>query len=322
MLRQPLEVLPGLWQITLPLPFELNSVNTYLLRRAGGWMLIDTGLCTQESYNELQAQLELIGISVRDISEILLTHTHPDHVGQTRRLLEETGARLMLHRDELDQVVRIARSGDPPRWLNEALVTAGVPPELIERIEKSFSMIRGNFHEINPDHILEDGEVLESGIGPLELLCTPGHSPGHMCLYSHEKRVLVSGDHILQFITPNIGWIPQRDPLGEFFSSLDRVRPFEIDTLLPGHGAPFRGHREWISETRAHHDDRCAQIRASLATSPRTAHELVGDLWARPLAPFHHRFAVFEVLAHLEYLLRREQISRHDSLDGPQVWVV
>ncbi|MBI3682813.1 MAG: MBL fold metallo-hydrolase [Acidobacteria bacterium] len=309
MLNTPRQVLPGAWQITLPLPFELSSVNVYLVRLRDGWLLIDCGLGAEESFESLRSQSASLGVPLEAITEILLTHTHPDHVGQARRLLELTGARLSISRDELEQLLRLAGSDRSPVWLDRTLHQAGVPPELVTRIEVSFDKIRRNFQELTPDRILEAGDVMETAAGPLEVILTPGHSPGHVCLYSSEHRALFSGDHILETITPNIGWLPERDALGEFLSSMDRVTPREISRLLPGHGLPFTGHREWIVATRRHHDERCGQIVTSLRGGPRTAHELVGDLWARPLAPFHHRFAVFEVMAHLEYLRRLGRVK-------------
>ena len=116
-----------------------------------------------------------------------------------------------------------------------------------------------------------------------------------------------------------VGWLPDRDALGEYLDSLAKVEPFDMDFVIPSHGNPFPNHRGWIADTRRHHQDRCAQILTAAAQSPRTAHELVSDLWTRPLAPFHHRFAVFEVLAHVEYLVRRGKLTRK-PVDGTTRW--
>jgi glyoxylase-like metal-dependent hydrolase (beta-lactamase superfamily II) len=126
-----------------------------------------------------------------------------------------------------------------------------------------------------------------------------------VCLYDRERRLLVSGDHILEHISPNIGWQTGHDALGEFLSSLDRIAALEVDLVLPSHGAPFTGHRDWVRKTQEHHAERCARIVALVAAGATTVHLIAGQLWNRRLSPFHYRFAIFEVLAHLEYLERR-----------------
>ena len=319
MLNTPLAVMDGVWQITLPLPFELNHVNVYLVALHDGYMLIDCGLGTEESYQELTAQLAHVGVPLAAITDIFLTHTHPDHVGQAKRLLEETRARLHMHAAELDQLQRIARSGDKPLWLDAILHKAGVPAELIEKIEGSFDRIRRNFQELTPYRILTGEETIDCKLGPLELVLTPGHSPGHLCLYSRAHKTLFSGDHVLQWITPNIGWLPERDALGEFYCSLERIRPYETARILPGHGKIFSDLEGYVNKTTRHHDERCAQIRAAVSNGAKTAHALVSDLWSRPLAPFHHRFAVFEVLAHLEHLHRRGEVHTENA-NGCDLW--
>jgi len=93
----------------------------------------------------------------------------------------------------------------------------------------------------------------------------------------------------------------------------------EIDLILPSHGSPFSGHREWIRRTIEHHAQRCARILALLGNAPQTASALVNQLWDRPLEPFHYRFAVFEILAHLEYLERQKKVARRE-LNGVESW--
>ncbi|MCS7025164.1 MAG: MBL fold metallo-hydrolase [Bryobacteraceae bacterium] len=299
----PREVLPGAYQITLPLPFELSSVNVYLIPLETGFLLVDCGLGTAESLASLETQLAQLGVSWSQIREIFLTHTHPDHVGQAPRLLALTGAKISMHSDEKEQLARIARGpANQPAWLDEALRRAGVPRALVEGIEAAFARIKPNFPDLEPDRVWRGGEILETSLGELELIPTPGHSPGHLCLYSKQHRTLFCGDHMLKEITPNIGWLDGRDALGEFLASLERVAELEVDTLLPGHGEPFHGSQAWIAATKTHHQNRCEVILGALEAGPLTAHELVGAVWPQPLAPFHHRFAVFEVLAHLEHL--------------------
>ncbi len=317
MTHSPREVIPGVFAITLPLPFELNHINLYLIRLDDGYLLVDCGLGTDASFQALEDGLRALGIGFGDIRRILLTHTHPDHVGQAPRLLSLTGARLLMHPEEAALLAKIADSQDRPHWLDEVLEESGVPAAMVSDIHAAFAKFRKSFRKLDPDALLAPGEMLATAIGELEVLWTPGHSPGHVCLYSPERRVLLSGDHMLPGITPNIGWLPGQDTLADYLSSLDLAESREVDQVIPSHGEPFDDHRGWIRDTRAHHADRCQRIVESIAQTPKTVHEMVGDLWNFPLSPFNHRFAIFEVLAHLVYLERQGRVA--PAASGSQV---
>jgi glyoxylase-like metal-dependent hydrolase (beta-lactamase superfamily II) len=298
------EVASGIFLIELPLPFELESVNVYLARLDEGYLLIDCGMQLDAAFETLQAGVRELGIGWRNIRLILLTHMHPDHMGMTARLLELSGAKLIMHETEAEHLREVARAGRRLPWIDLAFDHAGVPDESRARMDRHFRDIRRNFYELTPDRLLCGGEEIETAEGPLEALWTPGHSPGHLCLYSRGRKILFSGDQILERITPNIAWHPERDTLGDFLTSLERLREIEVDLILPSHGPPFSGHRAWIAQTAAHHAERCDEIAGLIAETPRTAFGLVGELWRKPLSPINHHFAVFEVLAHLEYMRR------------------
>ncbi len=294
------ELAPGIWGVTLPLPFELNHINIYLVRLPDGLLMIDTGM---QAIETLESGLREAGAQWRDVRLLLLTHMHPDHTGLATEVLRRSGARLLMHREDAHHLNEIA-APRAPAWLDAALHDAGVPKRRIEEIQRAFREVNKSFHPLEPDWLLEGGE----SFGPLQFLWTPGHSPGHVCVYDQEQRVLFSGDHILEHITPNIGWHHGRDALGDYLESLGRIAPLEIDLVLPSHGGPFSDHRARIAAIRRHHDERCAAILGHLGR-PKTAHELALDLWGDNLAPFNYRFAVFEVLAHLEYLGRRGSVT-------------
>ena len=311
------EVLHGVNLIELPLPFTLGSINVYLVRLADGYLLIDCGMDTEACFEALARAVEAAGAGWRDITEILLTHVHPDHMGLAQRLIELTGARLSIHAHDAEFLRELTQTERHLAWADGVMREAGVPEEIIAKIRGSSNEIHKHFHSLNPDLVLQGGEKLATAVGELEVLWTPGHSPGHVCLYGRERRVLFAGDQMLEQISPNIGWLPDRDPLGEFLDSLRELERLDVDLILPSHGAPFSGHREWIRKTIAHHAERCARILALLDGSSMNAAEVVDELWERTLIPFHYRFAVFEVLAHLEYLERQGKVARDSG--GPIV---
>ena len=313
----PYEVLPGVHRIQLPLPFSLGLINVYLVRLHEGYLLIDCGMNTEACFEALSHAIEAAGAGWQDIREILLTHIHPDHMGLAHRVLQLTEARLWLHEHDAEFLGRLTQFERYQKWAEAVLRQAGVTEDLIAQIAHVSADIRKSFHKLAPDRLLHGGEKISCSFGELEVIWTPGHSPGHVCLYDRERRVLFSGDQILEDISPNIGWHEDRDPLGEFLASLDALAGLEIDLILPSHGAPFSGHRDWIRIE--HHADRCARILKLLEGEPKSAAEVANQLWERPLIPFHYRFAVFEVLAHLEYLERQGKAAQQ-TREGVQRW--
>jgi glyoxylase-like metal-dependent hydrolase (beta-lactamase superfamily II) len=300
------EVYPGVLSLPLPLPFELESVNVHLVKLETGWLLIDCGMETDDAFETLRSALEQRGIAWREIRQILLTHMHPDHMGMASRLLELTGAELAMHEAEARHLQMVREGGLRLPWLVEAYSQAGVPEALETKMEEHFFHIRKNFHELAPDRLLSGGEEFQTSIGRLVTCWTSGHSPG--------RRLLFSGDQILPGITPNIAWHPGRDMLAEFLESLERLAALDVDLIFPGHGETFSGHRAWITETMGHHRQRCDEIFTLVEQSPRTVHSMIADLWRRPLSPINHHFAIFEVLAHLEYMQRQGRVeSRQNS---------
>jgi len=309
------EAAPGLTQIKLPLPFELREVNVYLLRTSeNGYTLIDTGYHAQDCFDTLEASLQHLRVHWTDIRQVVLTHMHPDHMGNAHRILELTqgGASLTMHHREEAHLRQIAEAGRPP-WFEAMMRLAGTPPELEQEVYAAFTYIRNHTRALIPQTLWRGGEMLEDRF---EVVHTPGHSPGHVCLFERPAGLLLSGDHMLPGITPNIGWLPDEDPLGDYLASLGKVAPFEVETVMPAHGKPFAEHRGWLEDTARHHEERCAEIRRFLADTPASAHEIVGRIWTRKLAPFHYQFAVSEILAHLEYMSRRGEVR----MAGATVW--
>ncbi len=310
---------PDIHQIALPLPFAFGSVNAYLIRLASGFLVVDCGMETEPCIAAWNEALDRLGCSWRDVRQVLLTHMHPDHAGLTARILEWSGAELLMHREELRLLEDTTVTDDRNRWQEAALRSVGAPEEVRARVRASFGALRRALRPLTPDRVLDGGETIPTAAGPLEILWTRGHSRGHLMLYHHPTRALLAGDQMLEYTTPNIGWESDHDALEEYLRALDRISGYDVGWILPGHGSAFRGHREWIASVRAHHRERCRRLETLLDGGPAHAHDLVSRLWNRNLNPLDYRFAAFEVFAHLHFLERRGRVAADRGQD-PTIW--
>src|SRR5690625_1379907 len=197
----------GINVVKLDLPFRLNHVNCFLAEGENGWVIVDAGLHNEEAVARWEQ--ELAGITV---SEILITHYHPDHFGYAGGLQQRYGARLSM--SEID-----ANNG-LTSWEDEFLSTfpgyyklSGIPEHVGKEMldnTKSFRRLIKPYPKV--DHYFQEGEKIQIGKYAYEVIFTPGHSDGLITFYNHDKKVLISTDHILPRITPNISYWFHGDP--------------------------------------------------------------------------------------------------------------
>jgi glyoxylase-like metal-dependent hydrolase (beta-lactamase superfamily II) len=165
---------------------------------------------------------------------------------------------------------------------------------------------------------LQDGELLQIGDFQFRCVQTPGHTAGHICLHEPSKRILISGDHVLSDITPNIQcWSDREDPLGDFLDSLDKVLGLKIDLILPGHRRLIHEPRQRIEELKHHHRLRAEEVLSILKNGPKTAFQVAAEMtWDITCAswekfPVSQKwFALGEAIAHLRHLEVQGAISR------------
>lgn len=310
-MSSPAEVSEGVWLINLPLPFPVGSINVYLIRSADGFLLLDCGLKTKACRETLAAALSGLCVAWTGIRRLVITHLHPDHFGLAAELRRLAGCEVMLHSAEAARMSPRFMDNDFFSRHSAWLAEHGVPPDESQEIAQTSRGIEEFIDMVEIDRKLEDGDRLPIATGELEVLWTPGHSPGLLTFYDRCRKLYFSSDHIIEKITPNIGLHTHssENPLGEYLASLDRLRPMEIDLVLPSHGHPFRGHREWIRATEEHHRARCDRMLDAVAATARTAYEVVSVEWGLHLSPLNERFAVAEALAHLEYLRRQGSVE-------------
>lgn len=303
----------GVHWLRIPLPMELNHINVWLLEDDDGWLLVDTGMAEdvcRAAWLELEAQV----LRDKPLKRVFVTHDHPDHMGLAPWLVERhrcaiwmseyahrssgeflstpaeaLAARIrgFLHLHGVELPAGAALRGDHVRWYG------GWPPLA---------------------HAPVDGETLEAGRGRWRIIETGGHCRGHLCLYDHARRLLISGDQVLPNISPNVSVLssaPDADPLRDFLASITRLRGCAPDTLvLPSHGRPFRGLHARLDDLEGHHRQQLGALRDA-CSEPHTAFELLPTMFRRVPRGFHRLLAVGEAVAHLNYLCGRGDLVRH-----------
>ncbi|CAI7980794.1 MBL fold metallo-hydrolase [Parafrankia sp. BMG5.11] len=323
----PVEQLrPGLWSIPVPLPTSgLSHVFVYLFETDHGAYVIDSGWDTDAAFAAVEAGLATAGYAVTDLRGIMPTHMHPDHYGLAGRLREASGAWIALH--PADAALLRDHPTDPMELfqaVNEGMVRAGAPADALRDFTVDM-LPPGPLPALpQPDILLEDGDRPDVPGWDLRAVWTPGHSPGHLCFWEPANRLLLSGDHVLPRITPNIPFEARvaDDPLGDYLRSLDKVDALPAEGTLPAHEYRFEGLSSRLAELRLHHEHRFAEVIAALRPGATTAWEVARLMtWSRPwdeIGGFMKRSAVSEALAHLRALERRGLV--HERPGDPPTW--
>ncbi len=308
------QVRPGLWSIPVPIPNSpLRYVLVYAFELPDGLAIVDAGWDTPQAWEALRAGLAVAGAKVDDVRAVLVTHIHPDHYGLAGRVRAASGAWIGLHAREAETLP--ARYGQVDhlievsyRWLRGC----GVPEDEARQLAGSSRELLPLVHLAEPDRLLAHEERIGMPGWDLRAVWTPGHTPGHLCFYDPTRQLLLSGDHVLPRISPNISIHPQQagNPLGEFMGTFDRLAALAVEEVLPAHEYRFAGLAARLSQMRTHHAARLAELLRLLRERPgTTVWELAQALsWSRPwdqIEGFMRRAAVGETLAHLAQLRER-----------------
>ena len=305
----------GLYAIAVPLPNNpLKNLNAYVITGSRN-LLIDTGFHQKECRDALLSGLQELGISMEH-TDIFLTHLHSDHTGNAAYLAGEDFNILMGRKDH--RVITMPQS-EKHRETHARFLREGMPKEDLALWSAQTPAIKfapGAF----PARELDDGDVLCYGGYELRCLATPGHTPGHLCLFDEKRKLIFLGDHVLFDISPNIcAWNGVPDSLGDYLRSLELMKSLDIETALPAHRA--RGEvtlRERAQQLIEHHRLRLSEAERLVHEHPGiTAYELAGLMtwriraknWA-DFPPSQKGFAFGETLAHLDTLLASGAIER------------
>lgn len=275
------EVAPNLFRIKIPLP-TIKYLNSYIVKGSDRHLIIDTGLDLPECREVMETALRRLGIAFKD-TDFFLTHFHRDHSGLLFRLAGEKN-KVYFNKFEMGMIESYSFFGQ----LATYSMKNGFPENLLQSIMNRFSDPNRDYGRKYEWEIIGEGDQISVGDYLFQCLETPGHSPGHTCLYEPEKKILVAGDLLFADATPGIPCLSdQGNPLKDYFQSLDKIEQLDIDLILPGHRKIFREYRKRIRETKKFHYDRFDKIIDILGREPVTVFQITmkilggiqGDAW-------------------------------------------
>jgi glyoxylase-like metal-dependent hydrolase (beta-lactamase superfamily II) len=316
------EVADGVFWLRIPLPMVLNHINVWLLRDGDGWVLVDTGMRSEETRDLWQFLFTDI-MEGRPLHKLFATHMHPDHMGLADWLCRQFDCALHMSQGEFYY----------------AHYLGNVEPEsYLERVESFYHRMgfidgldENNRREIahTPKAFsgapmyyrrLIDGQTLTIDGVRWQIVVGSGHSPEHCCLYCPDKKLLISGDQVLPTISSNISVYseePEGNPLEEWLSSCRRLQNLLPDDLLvlPAHGQPFYGLHLRLQQLLDEHEGQLNKLR-TFYKDAGTCSDSLAQLFRKNLSGFNRLIAASEAQAHINYLLERSELTREMAGDG------
>ncbi|HEY1752873.1 MAG TPA: MBL fold metallo-hydrolase [Caulobacteraceae bacterium] len=316
------EIAPGVVWMRMPLGGSLAYINVWGLKDEDGWTLVDTGMngpATTEAWRQAFAG-PLQGLPIR---RVIVTHMHPDHIGMAGWITRKFRCKLWITRLEylMCRMLAADTGRDAPGDGLEFYRAAGWSEAALDSYATRFGGFGKAMHAL-PDSFrrLVDGERLSIGGREWRVVVGSGHSPEHACLHCPELKLFISGDQVLPKITSNVSVFPtepEGDPLGDWLTSLARVKTLVPDDVLvlPAHNDPFHGLHARIDELISFHEAALARL-DRLIGEPKRAVDVFGVLFKRKITEQVLSMATGESLAHLNWLLHRGQAARERDPAG------
>jgi glyoxylase-like metal-dependent hydrolase (beta-lactamase superfamily II) len=313
------QVADDLWCISCPVPFDVGTVNIYLLL-GDPVTLVDTGTKIAFSIDDLWELLQRTGTDPASIQQLVLTHRHMDHFGHGQAIRERTGCTV------------VSSTVDGPfmaDWRGMALGSRelfrrsgqafGIPDDLFAVNEQWARAIVMAADPVTSDRLVREGDEVVAGGRRLRVIEAPGHTEGLITLLDEQSGVYLVNDHVLKHITPNPDIYNYdvdhlRSGLPDYIESLGKVRDLPVTLVLPGHGFEMTDLAGRVDEVLFHHVQRADKIAAIVAERPRTIFEVVGVVWPKLRARDSH-LAVREIIGHMILLEREGRVAA--DWDGP-----
>jgi glyoxylase-like metal-dependent hydrolase (beta-lactamase superfamily II) len=308
-------VLPGVWRLRLPLSLPgVPHCNAWALAAGDGIVLVDTGMHEPGSMGHLERALDQTGWRVEDVRLVVITHAHIDHCGQAPPIAARAGCEVWLHPAHAHHTASMADPDAAFARRLEIAAQSGVPEAALRRwAERHRGGGTGQAGELRADRALLPGVEVRTEVGTWEVVETPGHAPSHVCLHLPERRLLISGDHLLGRVSQYFDLGATPDPVGEFLHSLDVVETLDARLALSGHGRPFTDVPGHIRANRELVATQLAAVREALAGGARSAYAVTRAVYGERFTDTSAGWLMTMGLAWLTHLARRGEVVRTDE---------
>ena len=260
-----------------PGPFTFKGTGVYIIGAGARVAVIDPGPVIPGHTDNLKHVLD-----GRELSHILVTHTHRDHSPAAALLKGWSGAAIY-----------------------------GLPLQVQTPASSEEGMVdEAHDHDFAPDILVQDGMRIEGDGFALECVATPGHTANHICYALIPEGALFSGDHVMGWSTSVIA--PPDGDMGAYLVSLERLKARDDRIFYPTHGSPITNPGEWLSQLIDHRRMRESQIVEALSDGALTVGELAERLYPA-IAPALRPAAGQQIAAHLEHLRSQGRAAQKEK---------
>ena len=318
---QVVELVPGVLWVRMKLPFRLNHVNIYLIADGDGFAVVDSGFGNEET---IAAWTVLFEGPLRhvNVTRLIVTHSHPDHVGLAGWIVERFACPLQMSQVEYLQSIYHQNRGTKERRNAQRLFFRrhGMDENLTDQLLGRGQDYLKRVSELPPSYRrISHGDEVSIGARRFKVITGGGHALDQVMLYCAADKLFLSADQVLSKISPNVSvWAvePDQNSLGEYLASLASLTttlPYDA-LVLPGHGVPFYGLKTRIKQLADHHEERCRLIAEACRDVPQTSAQLVPVVFHKHVLDAHQMgFAAGELIAHVNYMLVEGRLTAQEK---------
>ncbi|MFX0074285.1 MAG: MBL fold metallo-hydrolase [Candidatus Hermodarchaeota archaeon] len=324
------EEIDGVYRIKIDVPFQVKFVCSYLFELEDQFILIDAGFNSPSWKKKFIQEINNIGLDIKDINVCIVTHNHLDHIGLIQVLKKKNPNMIIVMHDITNKILKWETDKSNLEDIEKEAIRVsiemknyGLSEEERLRIVQFFTYWPKFRIYQAPDVIVNDNDSI---LDRLEIIWTPGHSFGHICVFESKRKYLFSGDHILSRITPHIGnfIIPDflaneygsynfENVLDQYLQSLDRIDKMSPKIIFPAHQEIIFNPHERIKAIKEHHANRLHDIANVIKNNPLTPRRISQIHFGEDLDEINSYMALSEVLGHLLYLEDLGKIEKFEK---------